>query len=918
MKANECHDVTERQQLDFIQRVGRVGYWEFDPAKRSTFLPDPSLHLLASIVGGSLGARGSFMEALCDPDRKRFQIALDQAIATHSALHIELKLAGNDGRQPCIAVRGAHIETGQGPLRFAGTFQDITNEKQREADHEHVSTQLQALLDALPQGVSVIDRDLRLILWNQRFHEILGFPQDMVFRHARFEDFIRLNAMRGEYGPGDPEEQVQAIVALAREFVPHRFERQLSGGRTVQVEGFPFTFGGEISGFVTTYTDITDQKRAGEELTRQRDVMKTVIDNFPGGISLCDPDLRFTTYNDRFLELLDFPPSLFSKGWVHFEELARFNANRGEYGPGDPEEHVQAVVARAKNFQAHRMERARPNGRWLEIRGMPLASGGFVTSYIDITERKRIEEALRANEALLRLVTEDVLDVVWKTDRDLRFTYISPADERLRGYRADEVIGHHVFEMFTAEGIAAVTEIMRQRQEAERHGIQTDFSNFEVQHRCKDGTLLWGEVFSTVERDAHGTISGYHGITREITKRKQAEAARAELEGQLRESQKMEALGTLAGGVAHDFNNALAMIIGNAELARQDVGPDHAALVSLEEIDKASRRAKDLVQQILAFGRRQTLERKATSLALVVVESARLLRASLPAKVSLNVISEGDTPAVLADATQVKQLLLNLCGNAVQAVQDQERPGVIEVRLEAHAQVEARGDLRPGRYACLTVRDNGSGMDESTRSRIFEPFFTTKPVGKGTGLGLSVVHGIAQAHEACIAVESIPGEGSTFRIYFPAMEAPVPADTVPATNAAPVHGKGRHVLYVDDEEAIIFLMKRLLERQGFRVSGYTDPREALAAARASLDQFDLAVTDYNMPGMSGLEVASALKEIRADLPVVMASGYITEELRAKAPAAGIRELIYKPNTVDDLCEAVARFANAQSRNKSSS
>ena len=531
MKADECHDVTERQQLDFIQRVGRIGYWEFDPAGRSTSLPDTSLDLLASIAGGPLNARGAFMEALCDPDRKRFQIALDQAIATHSALQIELELAGNEGQQPCIAVRGAPIETGQGPLRFAGTFQDITNEKQREADHEHVITQLQALLDALPQGVSVIDRDLRLILWNQRFHEILDFPQDMVFRHARFEDFIRFNAMRGDYGPGDPEEQVQAIVARAREFVPHRFERQRPGGHTVQVEGFPFTFGGEISGFVTTYTDITDQKHAGQELTRQRDVMKTVIDNFPGGISLCDPDLRFTTYNDQFMELLDFPPSLFSKGWVHFEELARFNVSRGEYGPGDPEEQVQAVVERAKNFQAHHIERERPNGRWLEIRGMPLASGGFVTSYIDITERKRTEEALRANEALFRLLTEDVSDVVWKTDRDFRFTYISPADERLRGYRADEVIGHHVFEMFTEEGVALVSKIMRQSQEAEQNGTQRAFRSFEVQHRCKDGTLLWGEVFSTVERDEHGAITGYHGITREITKRKQAEAARAELEG---------------------------------------------------------------------------------------------------------------------------------------------------------------------------------------------------------------------------------------------------------------------------------------------------------------------------------------------------------------------------------------------------
>jgi PAS domain S-box-containing protein len=431
---------------------------------------------------------------------------------------------------------------------------------------------------------------------------------------------------------------------------------------------------------------------------------------------------------------------------------------------------------------------------------------------------------------------------------------------------------------------------------------------FEVEHYHKDGHVFPLEVSaSALSTSGEQFIQAFH---RDITERKRAAAMQSQLQAQLRESQKMEALGTLAGGVAHDFNNALAMIIGNVELARQDVGPGHDALESLEEIGKASRRAKDLVQQILAFGRRQKLDRKVMSLALVVVESARLLRATLPAMVTLRVECEGDTPAVLADVTQVKQLLLNLCGNALHAVQDQGRPGVIEVHLNAHvrSQVEAHGNLSPGRYACLLVRDNGPGMDEATRSRIFEPFFTTKPVGKGTGLGLSVVHTIVQAHEASIEVKSTPGEGSEFCIYFPAIDAPVPEVTAPAPSTTSVEGNGKHVLYVDDEEAIIFLMKRLLERQGFRFSGYTDPQEALVVARANPDQFDLVVTDYNMPGMCGLAVASALREIRADLPVVLASGYITEALRAKAPAAGIRELIYKPNTVEDLCEAVARLA----------
>jgi len=217
--------------------------------------------------------------------------------------------------------------------------------------------------------------------------------------------------------------------------------------------------------------------------------------------------------------------------------------------------------------------------------------------------------------------------------------------------------------------------------------------------------------------------------------------------------------------------------------------------------------------------------------------------------------------------------------------------------------------MPPGRYACLTVSDNGSGMDQETLARIFEPFFTTKPVDKGTGLGLAVVHGIVQEHGASIEVRSAPGGGSTFRVYFPAADAPAQAVRPSAPEAPAVHGQGKRVLFIDDDESIVFLMTRLLERQGYRVSGYTDARAALAVARANPAQFDLAVTDFNMPGMSGLDVAQALRELRADLPIAVASGYITDELRAQAPAAGVSELIYKPNTVDELCEAISRLAH---------
>ena len=449
----------------------------------------------------------------------------------------------------------------------------------------------------------------------------------------------------------------------------------------------------------------------------------------------------------------------------------------------------------------------------------------------------------------------------------------------------------------------------------------------------EDGTSCWTTTRGEVVRAADGAVAKLRGTVYDIDAHKRAEADQARLQAQLRESQKMEALGTLAGGVAHDFNNIIAAITGNLELAWQDLGPEHAARESLEEIRKANRRAKALVQQILAFGRRQGLARKVMSLAPVVEESARLLRTTLLGGVTLNIECAADAPAVLADATQIQQVLLNLCSNAWQAMRSQGRPGVIEVRLEAHrvdaapysgTERRSTGErvlLPPGRWVRLMVRDNGPGMDEATRSRVFEPFFTTKAVGEGTGLGLAVVHGIVQAHEARIVVHSEPGKGATFSIYFPAAEASVAAAAEQEPHAPPksrddalvLQAEGKHILYVDDDDAIVFLMARLLARRGYRVSGHTDAHEAVAAVRAEPGRFDLAVTDYNMPGMSGLELARALREIRADLPVVVVSGYITEELRAQSPAAGARNVVFKPDTVEELCGVVARLANGEER-----
>jgi len=383
---------------------------------------------------------------------------------------------------------------------------------------------------------------------------------------------------------------------------------------------------------------------------------------------------------------------------------------------------------------------------------------------------------------------------------------------------------------------------------------------------------------------------------------------RHSLEAQLRESQRIESIGTLAGGIAHDFNNILAAILGNVALAREEIDAGHPAQASLEQIRKASSRARDLVQQILAFGRRQPQSLVAQPLQPLVEEAVALLRSTLPASVTLDCKLSPEPLHAEVDATQVQQVLMNLCTNAWHALQGQ--PGSIEIGLASHtvtAQASRVGKaLAAGRYAKLWVQDTGVGMDAATQARIFEPFFTTKPTDQGTGLGLSVVHGIVTAHGGAIRVDSAPGRGTTVRLYLPITDREPTSPAVPPPLPMAAHGAGQHVLYVDDDEVIVVMIERLLTQAGYRVTSFRDGRAAVDAVLAAPTSFDVVVTDYNMPGFTGMDVARAVHAVRPGLPVVISSGYISDELQAQAQAAHVH-LLQKQNSHEELASLVRRL-----------
>jgi nitrogen-specific signal transduction histidine kinase/ActR/RegA family two-component response regulator len=389
--------------------------------------------------------------------------------------------------------------------------------------------------------------------------------------------------------------------------------------------------------------------------------------------------------------------------------------------------------------------------------------------------------------------------------------------------------------------------------------------------------------------------------------------ARKRLEETLLQSHKMEALGTLAGGVAHDFNNILMAITGNTELAVTELPADHPARQSLDHIDKACGRAANLVRQILTFSRRQPPARKVLSLRQEVEEAVKLLRATLPARIEIRAEYLAGIPPVSADPTQVHQILLNLGTNASHALG--ESSGLVELRLEgvdiSSNRLEAAANLPPGRYARLSFRDNGCGMDRATLTRIFEPFFTTKGAGKGTGLGLSVVHGIMKNHSGAVAVHSEVGKGTMFQLYFPAaretaadLRRPSPQDQIP-------RGNGERILHVDDEEALVLITRRRLEQVGYVVTNCTDPREALELFRARPGEFDVLITDVSMPHLPGAELVQAVRRIRPDMPVIMTSGYLRPEDHAAAERLGIHELLSKPFDLGELGRALHRLLAAR-------
>ncbi|MBI9077698.1 MAG: PAS domain S-box protein [Desulfatibacillum sp.] len=634
-----------------------------------------------------------------------------------------------------------------------------------------------------------------------------------------------------------------------------------------------------------------------EKLTESRDFAESLINSLQDGLAVFNPQGGHMDVNPAFCQMTGFSR----------EELLAMELPPHPYWAPEDKAMLSRTFSQSASNRHPGMETALI--RKDETRVQVLLSlspichdhedlTGYVATFKDIDARKKAELALAHSEARYRAILASMDELYFELDLWGRFTFVNDAVMRFCGYSRPELFllekgwysltveGERMFETFST--IYASGKASR----LESFPIQT-----------KDGERKYADIFTYLMRDKEGNPVGFKGLGRDITETLAVAREKKILETQLRQSQKMEAVGTLAGGIAHDFNNILSAIMAYTEAVLMEPDSREKTLARLENVKKASLRARELIRQILTFSRNSEQKIHPVSVPFIAREALKLLRASLPATIDIRYSAAPNIGRVLADPTQIHQVLMNLCGNAEHAMR--KRGGIIEVNLDTVVFLPGEPlphvNLAPGRYVRLSVSDTGQGMAPHVLKRIFDPYFTTKEKGEGTGLGLAVVHGIIEGGQGAITVESVAGKGSCFHVYLPETREMENVEEAPAG----VSLGDERILLVDDEPDLVDSFTAVLNHFGYQVTSSQSSAKALEFFKANPDNFDLVITDQTMPEMTGMDLAAEILKIRPGKPIILCTGYSSDTWDGKnVQKTGIREMVMKPFAFDDFMPLV--------------
>lgn len=784
-----------------------------------------------------------------------------------------------DGRRIPVEIQSTMVSY-YGEDAMLSIARDITERKETEEALRKSEETYRNIIDSMNETVWVTNFNGKFIDVNETASEMLQYSREELLNMGPIDIDLNLT-----------EKIVRQLEGINANDRVRIFEttHTKKDGQTIPVEiqSTLVIYQGQ-NVILSIARDITERKEAEEALRKSEETYRNLIDNMSETVWVIDFNGKFLDVNQTACELLQYSR----------EELLTM-------GPLDIDPNLTEDVMYAL---IQRLERERIRiSETLHIRkdgtAIPVELQSTLVTYRgkevilsigrDITERKKAETALQRSEAtnrLLAAVVRQSNESIAITDLAGRIEYINPAYEMMHREIADEIVGRPLSILLPEAPLnndnRTPWEVLQSNETWSGRYLD----------RRNDGSMYDVDALLFPIYDTEGQITNYCKIARDISHEVQ-------LERQLSQAQRLETIGTLAGGIAHDFNNMLTPVMGYAEMAASSLPPSDPLQANLQQILKGAHRARDLVRQILTFSRQHEQERQPLYLPAVIKEALKLMRPSIPSTIEIRQSIDPMCEKVLADATQIHQVIVNLCTNAFHAME--AKGGRLTITLEQvkldPALAQLYPDLQQGEYARLAVADSGIGMDKATVERIFEPFFTTKPVDRGTGLGLSVAHGIIRAHGGALIVESEPGQGSTFQIYLPILRDEAEMD---AAHSTPVERGKETILLVDDETAVTDVVQMMLDWLGYHVEAYNDSYEALTVFKLQPHKYDLVISDLTMPQMTGVDFAEKLQEVRAGMPVFIITGYgnhLDEETQRRH---GIRLVASKPIALDELATQI--------------